>query len=125
MAVDRIFGCRGKIVADVGADTGRSPSDLARVASVVVGPEPWSPMRTFAARKLGPLGSRNVAFGKGVVERIPFPPNSADAVVGSAGFPFWFAHAGERGRRRGERFLADRERIVRSGGHVVVDGAPG
>lgn len=125
-AVDRMFGLRDNVLIDVGSGTGRSTFELARLAKFVVGLEPWDPMRAFAATKLRSLGLRNVAFVKGAAEGMPFPPESADAVVSFAGFPFWFVDGGEAGRRLGERFVRDCEQIVRPGGVVVAcGGAPG
>ena len=125
-AVHKMFGFAGKVLLDVGSGTGRSTFELAKHARFVVGLEPWAPMRAFAVERLRSLRLRNVAFVRGAVEHMPFAPHSADLIVSFAGFPFWFVDAGERGRRLGEQFLADCDRIVRPGGSVVaVGGAPG
>jgi hypothetical protein len=46
--LDELFGLVGKVIIDVGVGTGRSALALANVARLVVGVEPWGPMRNFA-----------------------------------------------------------------------------
>jgi len=80
--VPEIIDLRGKIIADVGAGTGRSSSALARTARQVIGIE-YEPAMLRQARKkaFGDEGSR-VTYLSGDALAIPLADNSVDIVTG-------------------------------------------
>lgn len=113
----RIIGLDGMTVADVGSGTGRSTFEAAQFASLVIGIEPWEPMRQFAVMKQRALGVENVAFVEGLAQALPLMDRSVDVVMSTAGVPLTLGS--EFGGVIGDQFVRDARRAVRPGGCVV------
>ena len=73
----------GKIVADVGAGSGRLAFLLAKYATTVYAIEPISSFRTFIKQKAVKENFRNVYALDGFLDSIPFPSNSFDILFTS------------------------------------------
>jgi SAM-dependent methyltransferase len=112
-AVREIVGLDGMTVADVGSGTGRSTFELARFARMVIGIEPWQPMRDFAVLKQRELGIQNAAFVEGLAQSLPLRDRSVDIVISTPGVPL--ALASEFGGVIGDQFVRDARRAVRAG----------
>jgi SAM-dependent methyltransferase len=112
-----IVGLDGMIVADVGSGTGRSTFEAAQFARVVIGIEPWEPMRQFAVMKQRESAAQNVAFVEGLAQALPLRDQSVDLVMSSTGVPLTLAS--EFGGVIGDQFVRDARRAVRPGGYVV------
>ena len=112
----RTFDFRGKVVADVGAGTGRSTFPLARHAARVIGIEPEQAMRRVALARLAAEHVDNVEFVDGTAQAMPLPDASVDAVVAVTSV---FAAIVRP-------FVAEALRVLRRPGLVaVLDLAPG
>jgi SAM-dependent methyltransferase len=125
-AAHELVDFAGKVVIDAGSGTGKSTFALAKHARLVIGLEPWEPMRAFAERKLRALGLPNVRFVDAAAPDLPFAAQSADALVSFWSFPWHFPTLGAEGRALGARYVAEAKRVLRPGGYVVANGyAPG
>ncbi len=112
-----IVGLDRMIVADVGSGTGRSTFEVAQFASLVIGIEPWEPMRQFAVMKQREIGAKNVVFVEGLAQALPLTDRSVDVVMSSTGVPLTLES--EFGGVIGDQFVRDARRAVRPGGYVV------
>ncbi len=104
---------RHKQILDVSSETGKNAFEHARIAGSVIGIEPIGPMLAFARARAKALGVTNVEFREGVAEDLSgFASSSFDIAVSMFGAPFpWDTE---------HRFLSECERVVRSGGHMVI-----
>ncbi len=125
-AIDRMFGLRDKVIVDVGSGTGRSTFELAKTARLVIGIEPWAPMRDLAIEKARAIRAQNVAFLEGVAQGLPLRDRSVDLAVTILGVPLDVRDGRKPGRLIGEVYVPEAEQAVRRGGYIVsVEGAPG
>ncbi len=114
------FAFKDRVIADIGAGTGRSAFELARQARLVLAVEPWASMRGFAVRRTRAAGVRNVAFIAGTAEDLPFRAGSLDCLVSVYGFPFWFAQAGPHGEQLAKRFVSRGQAALKPGGSMLI-----
>ncbi len=115
----KITGFRDKVVADIGAGTGKSTFQIAEYAKRVIGIEPEDAMRKIAVEKAAVLGLPNVSFRKGQAERIPLPDGAVDVTVAVTAASFY-------NRENIRLFSSEAERITRKGGYIMaVESAPG
>lgn len=122
-AVRDIVGLERMVVADVGCGTGRSTFAAAKFATLVIGIEPWAPVREFAAMKQRENGLSNTTIVEGLAQALPLQDRSVDLVMSTPGVPLTLAS--EFGGVIGDQYVRDARKAVRSGGWTVhVGGAP-
>lgn len=101
-----------KVVLDVGAGTGQVTLRCAPYASRVHALEPVARLRRYIERKMGAAGFTNVLTLEGVLESVPLPDVSMDAVILSNGSFGW----------NPEKELAEMERVTKPGGTILMLG---
>ncbi|OLF13325.1 class I SAM-dependent methyltransferase [Actinophytocola xanthii] len=99
----------GRDVVDVGCGDGFHLPRFARTARRVVGVEPHPPLVRRARARVAELGSVEVLTGS--AQRIPLPDASVDVV--HARTAYFFGPGCEPG-------LAEADRVLRPGGHLVI-----
>lgn len=104
-------------VLDIASGTGKNAFEHAKLARSVIGIEPFETMRDFATARARARGVTNVEFRDGIAEDLSmFGEDSFDVAVSMYGAPFpWDTN---------DSFVRGCERVVRSGGHIVVVGTP-
>jgi SAM-dependent methyltransferase len=106
--VSHIVSLDDKVVIDGGAGTGRVALEAARSARQVYAIEPVSRLREFMRERAKSLGLPNVYVMDGFLHEIPLPSDFADVLITSHALGWRLADE-----------LAEFERVVRAGGHVV------
>lgn len=106
---------RDKQILDVSSGTGKNAFVHALVARRVIGLEPKPAMLAYARDRARTLGVTTVEFREGIAEDLSaFANSSFDIAISMFGAPFpWDTE---------HRFLAECERVVRPGGHIIVVG---
>jgi SAM-dependent methyltransferase len=115
--IDDIVGLDDKVVADVGAGTGRSSLEFARYARLVIGIEPSRTMWRLAVKNVEREGAKNVTLLQGSVDNLPLARGSVDVAACVMSVELV---AMQRARKRVEAIA----RAVRSGGFIVIVGLP-
>ena len=115
--VQEFIDFKGARVLDIASGTGRNALEHARLARSVIGIELFQTMRDFAIARARAGGVANVEFRNGIAEDLSmFGEDSFDVAVSMYGAPFpWDTD---------DSFVRGCERVVRSGGHIVVVGTP-
>ena len=98
-----------KVIADIGAGTGRLALAVAPFARYVFAIEPIGNLRSYLKEKAQQAGSRNVYVSDGLATEIPFPNEYFDITMG--GHVFGDAPVVE---------IRELERVTRFGGHVIL-----
>ena len=113
--VHRLVDFRSARVLDVASGTGKNALEHAKIARSVIGIEPMAKMREFAVARANALQAHNVEFRDGTAEDLSaFDDDAFDIAVAMHGPPFpWDTE---------HRFVRGCERVVRSGGHIVIVG---
>jgi len=111
--VHELIDFTGARVLDIASGTGKNALEHAKLARSVIGIEPFETMRGFAIARARALGVTNVEFRDGIAEDLSmFGDDSFDVAVSMYGAPFpWDTD---------DSFVRGCERVVRSGGHIVV-----
>jgi SAM-dependent methyltransferase len=123
--VDERFAFGHKVVADVGSGTGRSTFEIAKKAQLVIGIEPWAPMRQFAIQRSRDLKVANVAFVDGVAQGLPLADRSVDIVITTLGVPLHLAADRPGCGLIVDVLMHDALRAVRRDGVIIhIGGAP-
>ena len=99
----------GRTIVDLGCGTGYWLPGYAVDAARVIGVEPDPALRSAAVARASPLAAADVLAGS--AERIPLPARSVDVV--HARFAYFFPPGAQAG-------LAEVQRVLRPGGHLVV-----
>lgn len=115
--VHELIDFTGARVLDIASGTGKNAFEHAKLARSVIGIEPFETMRDFAIARARARGVANVEFLDGIAEDLSmFGEDSFDVTVSMYGAPFpWDTD---------DSFVRGCERVVRSGGHIVVVGTP-
>jgi SAM-dependent methyltransferase len=115
--VQELIDFTGARVLDIASGTGKNALEHAKLARSVIGIEPFETMRDFAITRARVSGVTNVEFRDGIAEDLSmFGEDSFDVAVSMYGAPFpW---------DKDDSFVRGCERVVRSGGHIVVVGTP-
>lgn len=115
--VHELIDLTGARVLDIASGTGKNAFEHAKLARSVIGIEPFETMRDFATARARARGVTNVEFRDGIAEDLSmFGEDSFDVAVSMYGAPFpWDTD---------DSFVRGCERVVRSGGHIVVVGTP-
>lgn len=111
--IHELIDFTGARVLDIASGTGRNAFEHAKLARSVIGIEPFETMRDFAIARACARGVTNVEFRDGIAEDLSmFGEDSFDVAVSMYGAPFpWDTD---------DSFVRGCERVVRSGGHIVV-----
>ncbi len=72
---------RGKRVLDLGCGDGRFALGIASLATSVEALDPDEEGIAAAKRAAGKAGARNVRFGVGAAQRLPYPDEAFDVVI--------------------------------------------
>ena len=115
--VHELIDFTGARVLDIASGTGKNALEHAKLARSVIGIEPFETMRDFAIARARARGVANVEFRDGIAEDLSmFGEDSFDVAVSMYGAPFpWDTD---------DSCVRGCERVVRSGGHIVVVGTP-
>lgn len=106
--ITRVVPLDRKVVIDGGAGTGRVALEAARTAREVYAVEPVTKLREFMRDKASAAGLRNVYVIDGFLHQIPLPKDFADVLVTDHALGWSLQDE-----------LAEFERVVRAGGHIV------
>jgi SAM-dependent methyltransferase len=111
--VHELVDFTGARVLDIASGTGKNAFEHAKLARSVIGIEPFETMRDFATARARARDVANVDFREGIAEDLStFEEDSFDVAVSMYGAPFpWDTD---------DRFVRGCERVVRSGGHIIV-----
>lgn len=114
--IHELVDFKGARVLDIASGTGKNALEHAKLARSVIGIEPFETMRDFATARARERGVTNVEFRDGIAEDLSmFEEGSFDVAVSMYGAPFpWDTD---------DSFVRGCERVVRSGGHIIVVGA--
>ncbi len=106
--INAITSLNGKVVADVGAGSGRIAFLVAPVAQTVFALEPLSSFRSFMKEKAGEKGVKNLYIMDGTLDSIPLPDHTLDVLITSNAI----------GWNLNEE-LMEIERVIKPGGHAI------
>jgi len=98
----------GKVVADVGAGSGRIAFLMAPYAETVYALEPVSSLRSFMKEKAAKNGRENLFVIDGTLDSIPLPENSLDVLITSNAIAWNLLEE-----------LKEIERVIKPGGHAI------
>ncbi len=79
--IDELVSLDGKMVADIGAGTGRSTLEFGKYARNVVAVEPRAAMRSVAAKNFERADTANVELIRGSGNRLPLAPRAFDVAA--------------------------------------------
>ena len=106
--IQSIASLEGKVVADVGAGSGRIAFMVASHVQTIFAVEPLASFRTFMKEKAVEKGMKNLYVMDGTLDSIPLPDNSLDVLLTSNAIGWKL-----------EEELKEIERVLRSGGHAI------
>ena len=106
--INSITSLEGKVVADVGAGSGRIAFLMAPFAQTVFAIEPLASFRTFMREKAMKKGLNNLYVMYGTLDSIPLPDQSLDVLITSNAIGWNLS---------GE--LVELERVIKPGGHAI------
>lgn len=81
--IHEITSLKGKVVADVGAGSGRIAFMVALLAHTVFAVEPVTSLRSFMKKKAAEKGVENLYIIDGTLDSIPLPDHSLDILITS------------------------------------------
>jgi len=106
--ISAITSLDGKVVADVGAGSGRIAFLVAPIAQIVFALEPLCSFRTFMKEKAVDRCLKNLFVMDGTLDSIPLPDHSLDVLITSNAI----------GWNLNEE-LVEIERVIKPGGHAI------
>lgn len=106
--INSIISLDGKIVADVGAGSGRIAFMVAPIAQTVFAVEPITSFRTFMKEKAQEKEVRNLFVMDGTLDSIPIPDQTLDALITSNAIGWNL-----------QEELKEVERVIKTGGHAI------
>lgn len=106
--ISTITFMEGKVVADVGAGSGRIAFLMAPFAQTVFAVEPIASFRLFIKEKAIKKGVQNIYVMDGTLDSIPLPNHTLDVLITSNAIG-WNLH----------KELIEIERVVKPGGHAI------
>lgn len=106
--ISSITSLEGKVVADVGAGSGRIAFLVALQALTVFAVEPVTSLRSFMKEKAAEKGVENLFIMDGTLDSIPLPDQSLDVLITSNAI----------GWNLNEE-LYEIERVLKPGGHAI------
>ena len=106
--IKAITSLEGKVVADVGAGSGRIAFLVAPLAQTVFALEPLSSFRTFMKEKAVKKAMQNLHVMDGTLDSIPLPDHSLDVLITSNAI----------GWNLNEE-LVEIERVIKPGGYAI------
>lgn len=99
---------QGKVVADVGAGSGRIAFLVAPAATTVFAVEPIGSFRSFMKKKARIQRAENIFVVDGTLDSVPLPENSLDILITSNAIGWNL-----------EEELVEIERVLKPGGHAI------
>jgi ubiquinone/menaquinone biosynthesis C-methylase UbiE len=106
--INSITALEGKVVADVGAGSGRIAFLVASFAKNVFAVEPIASFRVFMKEKAAKEAIHNLYVMDGTLDSIPLPDHSLDVLITSNALGWNLPEE-----------LTEIERVVKSGGHAI------
>jgi len=106
--ITTITSLEGKVVADVGAGSGRIAFLVAPQAHTVFAVEPVGSLRNFMKEKATKKGMKNLYVLDGTLDSIPLPDNSLDVLITSNAIGWNLNDE-----------LYEIQRVVKPGGHAI------
>jgi len=106
--INTITSLEGKVVADVGAGSGRIAFLLAPFVQTVYAIEPLASFRSYMKEKSAEKGVENLFIMDGTLDSIPLPNRSLDILITSNAIG-WNLN----------KELKEIERVVKPGGHAI------
>ena len=106
--ISSICSLEGKVVADVGAGSGRIAFMVAPLALTVFAVEPVTSLRSFMKEKAAEKGVENLYIMDGTLDSIPLPDQSLDVLITSNAIGWNLSEE-----------LIEIKRVVKSGGHAI------
>jgi precorrin-6B methylase 2 len=106
--ISSICSLEGKVVADVGAGSGRIAFLVAPLAQTVFAVEPVTSLRSFMKEKAGEKGLKNLYIMDGTLDSIPLPDHSLDVLITSNAIGWNLMEE-----------LHEIKRVVKPGGHAI------
>ncbi len=103
-----ITSLKGKVVADVGAGSGRIAFLVAPAGQTVYAVEPITSFRSFIKEKAAQNGVENLFVMDGTLDSLPLPDNSLDILITSNAIGWNL-----------EEELKEIERVIKPGGHAI------
>jgi SAM-dependent methyltransferase len=106
--INAITSLEGKVVADVGAGTGRIAFLLAPISQTIYAVEPLASFRSYMKEKAGRLGLKNTIIMDGKLDSLPLPDSSLDVLITSNAIGWNL-----------QEELKEIERVLKAGGHSI------
>lgn len=106
--ISSITSLEGKVMADVGAGSGRIAFMVAPLALTVYAVEPVTSLRSFIKEKALKGNAENIFVMDGTLDSIPLPNHSLDVLITSNAIGWNLPQE-----------LKEIERVVRPGGHAI------
>ena len=106
--ITAITSLEGKLIADVGAGSGRIAFLVAPYAQSIYAVEPVASFRSFIKEKARKNHLKNLFIMDGTLEAIPLPDNSLDILITSNAIGWNLL-----------RELEEIERVIKPGGHAI------
>ena len=106
--INAITSLHGKVVADVGAGSGRIAFLVAPTVQTVYAVEPLASFRSYMKKKAAKDGVENLFVMDGTLDSIPHPDHSLDVLITSNAIGWNL-----------DEELKEIERVVKPGGHAI------
>ncbi len=106
--ISSITSLEGKVVADVGAGSGRIAFLVAPLSLTVFAVEPVTSLRSFMKKKAVEKGLKNLYIMDGTLDSIPLPDHSLDILITSNAIGWNLMEE-----------LHEIKRVVKPGGHAI------
>jgi len=106
--ISAITSLEGKVVADVGAGSGRIAFLVASEVQSIYAIEPLSSFRSYMKGKIDEKGLRNMFVMDGILSSIPLPDRSLDILITSNAIGWSL-----------DKELKEIERVIKPGGHAI------
>lgn len=106
--INTISSLEGKVIADVGAGSGRIAFLVAPYAQIIYAVEPVGSFRSFIKEKARENSLKNLFVMDGTLDGVPLPDNSLDILITSNAIGWNL-----------QRELEEIERVIRPGGDII------